>query len=366
MIKEAYNQAIEVLKKCSTPHGFFAAYPGYDAVWARDSMIISLGASLNGFQKTFAHSLITLGNNQSELGQIPNAVDKFSKREKKVDYASIDSSLWFIIGHHIYKGRYHDSSLFNHYQKNIEKALIWLRYQDFGERGLLIQPPTTDWQDCFPHRYGFTINTQALYYRALKLSNDNKRAAILKNIINHKDFGLWKEDYFLSWRWKNHRTYYEQGEWFDTLGNLLAVIFDLADHNQAVKIMDYIEQKKIAKPFPIKSMYPALTPKSRHWQDYFNDCAARTPYHYLNGGIWTYIGGFYVLALIKMNKFQEAEKQLQKLAEANMQKPYFNEWLNGITGKPGGSQSGENGSQGWNAGMYLLAYHSVERRKRLV
>jgi len=34
------------LKRCATPYGFFAAYPGYDAVWARDSMIISLGASL--------------------------------------------------------------------------------------------------------------------------------------------------------------------------------------------------------------------------------------------------------------------------------------------------------------------------------
>jgi len=97
--EEAYSKAVEVLKRCATPYGFFAAYPGYDAVWARDSMIISLGASLvkvPSFKETFAKSLITLAQHQSRLGQIPNAVDIFSKRKSHVDYASIDSTLWYI------------------------------------------------------------------------------------------------------------------------------------------------------------------------------------------------------------------------------------------------------------------------------
>ena len=44
--EKCYEKAIEVLEKCSTPNGFYAAYPGYDMVFARDSMIMSLGASL--------------------------------------------------------------------------------------------------------------------------------------------------------------------------------------------------------------------------------------------------------------------------------------------------------------------------------
>lgn len=125
--KEAYNQAIKVLEKCATPHGFHAAYPGYNAVWARDSVITSLGASLLGdkFKETFKQSLITLWNHQSEKGQIPNAVDIFSKRNPHVDYKSIDSTLWFIIGHYIYKERY-NSELFNKHSENISKALTWL------------------------------------------------------------------------------------------------------------------------------------------------------------------------------------------------------------------------------------------------
>ena len=67
VVETAYSEAIKVLEKCSTRHGFFAASPGYDMVFARDSMTISLGASLidKKFKETFKRSLITLAKNQS-------------------------------------------------------------------------------------------------------------------------------------------------------------------------------------------------------------------------------------------------------------------------------------------------------------
>lgn len=370
IIDTTYNKAIEILKKTSTANGFFAGYPGYDAIWARDSMIMSLGASLidEKFKNTFKNSLITLAKNQSEKGQIPNAVDKFSKRKSHVDFKSIDSSLWFIIGHHMYKKRYSDSSLLNKYKKNIEKAFIWLDYQDTGEDGMPEQQPTSDWFDAFPHRYGHTINTQALYYRALILAERKKHAEKIKFVVNeNKDDGLWNGEFYIPWRWKNHGKYYEKGWWFDSLGNLLAVIFELADKNQSEKILQYIKTHGIDKPYPVKCIYPAIKPKTKDWYDYFEDCAAKEEWHYSNAGIWTYIGGFYVCALVKMKKFKEAEIQLKKLAEANMQNNgNFAEWLNGKTGKIGKSHSGTEGFQGWNAGMYIVAYQSVKQRKCLI
>ncbi|MBS3088925.1 hypothetical protein J4402_04075 [Candidatus Pacearchaeota archaeon] len=365
--KRAYSEAVKVLKKCETPHGFFAAFPGYDMVWARDSMITSLGASLLGknFKKTFAASLKTLAKEQSEKGQIPNAVDKFVKRKHHVDFTSIDSTLWFIIGHYIYRQRYNDSKLFNSQKKNIKKAFTWLSYQDTTEDIMLEQLPTTDWQDAFPHRYGHTINTQALYYKALKLANKKKQAEKLKKRINEiSDVSLWKEKFYLPWRWKNHNSYQEKGEWFDSLGNLLAVIFNVASKQQAKKILQHIQNEKIAKPFPIKTIYPPIKKGSKDWQDYFNDCGARTPYQYSNSGIWTYIGGFYILALIKQKKFSEAKSQLEKLAKANLQNPLFSEWLDGKTGKP--NSLSKEGNQAWNAGMYILAYESLKKKKVLL
>lgn len=380
LIDETYERAAWILNKCATPHGFFAAYPGYDMVFARDSMIISLGASLikdDKLKKTFQNSLITLAENQSSRGQIPNAVDKYSKRKPHVDYMSIDSSLWFLIGHYNYMKKYKDSSMLRKYGRNIEKTFEWLSCQDTGEDSMPEQLPTTDWQDAFPHRYGHTINTQALYYYALKLAGKNKEAEKLKSAVNeNKDFGLWNSErgFYLSWRWKNHGIYHEKGEWFDSLGNLLAIIFEIADKNKSEKILRYIKEHRVDEPYPMKAIYPAIEKGSRDWQDYFLDCEAGKPWHYLNGGIWTYIGGFYILALIKMKKFHEAEIQLERLAEANMQNDgNFAEWLHGKTGEVGKTEAGRlsggkvlKSYQGWNAAMYIVAYDSLKNRKILI
>ncbi len=364
--KVAYEKAIEVLHKCATANGFFAAYPGYDAVWARDSMIASLGASLvknNLFKNAYRHSLIALAKHQSDLGQIPNAVDIFSRRKPHVDFQSIDSTLWYIIGHYVYRERYRDNSLFKTYRDSIQKALTWIRYQDTGEDLMPAQLPTTDWQDAFPHKYGHTINTQALYYKVLMLAGETKKAQALKRVVNKLNgFKLWNGKFYLPWRWKNHNKYHEKGNWFDSLGNLLAVVFGLADDYQAKSILSHIKQKRINEPYPVKAIYPPIRHKSKEWHDYFNDCDARTPYNYLNGGIWPFIGGFYIIALIKYKKLKDAQQQIAKLAEANMKSNgNFSEWLHGKTGKPSAG-----GNQAWNAGMYILAYHSLKKKRCLI
>lgn len=366
-VEDCYWKSVEVLEKCATPRGFYAAYPGYDMVFARDSMIMSLGASLVGekFKEVFKKSLVTLGDNQSEKGQIPNAVDSWSSRQKHVDFKSIDSTLWWIIGHYRYKEMYRDASLFKRYKKKIEKALTWLSYQDMGEDGMLEQQPTTDWQDAFPHRYGHTINTQVLYYHVLNLAGKKKDSNFLKKQVNeNKDDGLWDEKYYLSYRWKNHGKYQEKSDWFDTQGNMIAITYGLADSGKSKSILDYVKKKGIDKPWPMHgSVWPPIKQGSRYWEDYFLDCDARTPWHYINSGIWTYIGGFYVCALVKAKRFAEAEKQLGKLAEANL-KSDFAEWMDGKTGRVHDIAK-QGGVQGWNAAMYIVAYESVKQRKCL-
>jgi len=368
--KDAYERALEVLEKVKTPHGFDAAYPGYDALWSRDSMITSLGASLIGkkYQKPFAASLKELAKNQSAKGQIPNAVDTFSRRKPHVDYKSIDSTLWWIIGQFVYAHRYANTTLLKRYKKEIQKAYVWLSYQDMGEDSLLEQQPTSDWFDAFPHRYGHTINTQALYYHVLQLLGEKTEAARVKKVVNtSKDDGLWNGKYYIPWRWKNHNAYKEKGEWFDSKANMLAILYDLADKKQSMHILEYVKKNNIAHPYPMKALSPPIRRGTKDWQDYFLDSEAGTPDHYSNGGIWTFIGGFYVCALVKLKQYTEAEMQLTKLAEANIKRSNFVEWLHGKTGKPGNSHAGsQEGNQAWNAGMYIAAYESVKQKKCLV
>ena len=176
----------------------------------------------------------------------------------------------------------------------------------------------------------------------------------------YSDTKLWNGEYYYAYRWKNHNKYKEIGEWFDSLGNLLAILFDLATKKQAKSILQHIEKKKINKPYSLKSIFPPIKKGDKDWQDYYLDCEAGTPSHYLNGGIWPYIGGFYVLALIKLRKFKQAKEELEKLAEANLKGNPFPEWIDPQTKKTHGIL------QAWSAGTYMLAYHSVNKRKVLL
>jgi len=363
---KAYERAIETLNQCSTKYGLFASggKKGYKGVWSRDSFITFLGGSLVDyklFKETFRRSLEILGKNQSKRGQIPNAVHGFEKKKPNIDYLSIDSSLWFIIGHFIYKKRYKDKTLFHKYEEKINKTFNWLTHQDMGEDIMLEQLPTTDWQDAFPHKYGRTINTQALYYYVLRLMGEKKTAKRLKFLVNkNPDARLWNGNFYYAYRWKNHNKYKEIGDWFDSLGNLMAIVFGLADKKMSKKILEYIKNKKINRPYPVKSISPPIKKGSKYWEDYYLDCDAKTPHHYLNGGIWTYIGGFYILALIKLKRFKEAETELKILAESNLRGNTFPEWIDPIGRKTHGV------FQAWSAGMYIAAYGSLKRRRCLV
>ncbi|MFH1327194.1 MAG: glycoside hydrolase 100 family protein [archaeon] len=364
ILEEAYEKAIETLKLCFTKNGLYASggEKGYKGVWSRDSNISLIGASTDKseeFKGVFKKSLETLKKNQSELGQIPNAVLHFERKKPQVDFKSIDSSLWFIIGHYVYKQRYKDVGLFNKHKKAIENAIKWISYRDFGEDVTLEQLPTSDWQDAFPDKYGTVVSTQALYYIVLELVKNKKKIKKLKKVVNdNPEDRLWEGNFYWAYRWKNHNKYKEIGEWFDSFGNILCIISGLADKKKSKKILNYIKKNKIAKPYPVKSIYPPITKNSEYWQNYYLDAGA-TPNHYLNGGIWPFIGGFYVLALIKMKMFKQAEKELELLAKSNLENNLFPEWIDPITKETHGKL------QAWSAGTYMWAYNSLKKKKVL-
>lgn len=380
---QAHKEAIKVLESCAKETGFYASgLPGgYEATWARDSMITGLGvASVTSNPKlkiAFRKSIELLARNQSKHGQIPNAVGSYNlERRSDVTFNSIDSTLWWIIGLHIYAKTYKDKSFLKKHAKHLKSALIWLEYQDPNEDSLLVQQPTMDWEDAFPHKYGRVINTEALYYAVLNLTDQKKKAEKLQKIVNgetQKYLALYdkKLGYYRPWVWKSHgpdQKLKEQESWFDTTGNLLAITTGLATSKQANSILNYIEKNKINRPYPCKAIWPPIRKGDSEYHKYFEECEAREAYHYLNAGIWPFIGGLYIAALVKTKKFAKAKKELELLAKANQQarnekgiKEFgFYEWLDGKTGKPEG---GSSPYQAWSAGMYLYAYNCLKTKK---
>ncbi len=365
----AAEKATEALRSCVTPHGMYASggKKGYTQVWSRDSNVSMIGASLHTaeFKKAFSKSLETLASRQSANGQIPNAVDFIGSIDKPATFATIDSSLWFIIGHHFYRKKF-GPALWKKRAKKISAALKWVQYQDAGEDMLPEQLPTSDWMDCFPHKYGHTLNTQALYFGALKAAGGKK---ILPKLKKEIDGYLWSKElgHYLPWHWKDHGEYSEKEKWFDSLGNMLAIVFGLAGRKQANSILDFVRERKINRPFPLRAICPPIRKGSAEWKDYYLASLAGEPDNYLNGGIWPFIGGFYVCALAESGRLKEAKGELELLARANglgSHKDWdwdFNEWIHPVTKKASGSRH-----QAWSAGAYLAAYESLKRGKNLL
>jgi hypothetical protein len=371
-IRTTYEAAIASLKTCADPVGLKASGQrvGHHQVWARDAMIALLGGSLADdpeIGQALLGSLEILRSKQACTGAIPNNVDATTLRPNFRAYA--DAGLWWIIG----------SSILHPDTRTTERILAWYDCQDVDQSGLLSMQESADWQDLFCTR-GKGLYLNCLYVLALRAAGHPDRAERVRQRINEffwyrgdadllphvrhtfstenveeqdslgrkrwlpEKQSLVDERYYLPWL-----GFRACGEWFDVLGHALAILAGVPDSDQTLIILDFVRRHRLA----CKSIYPEIQPGDPDWRDYYG--MLNLPGHYHNGGVWPFIGGFWVAALVSCGKHDEAAEALKDLADLNM-RGGFNEWHHGHTNVPMGV-----GDQAWSAGMYIFAYECVRR-----
>lgn len=390
----AHEKALDILSSECSPIGLMASPEGYPHVWARDSVITSLGALLSpGHENCLRVSLETLAGQQSELGAIPNNVSVATGRLDHTNAGSVDSNLWFILGHAFQYRVSMDQDFLKRSWFALEKALLWLRYQDSNGCGLLEVHEAADWADLLANRFNILYDN-VLWYAVLRemadlsgiLGEKNERYAAMAEDVRHKiSLVLWVGVESIE-KWENSapgghtewqhtlgqvdpvvvkRPYFlpyvafrDFGDYCDVFGNLLAILLGVANPAQEKRILDYLEQVGIADPYPVRVLHPIIHPGNKDWREYYRNNNLNIPEQYHNGGIWPFVGGFYVATLVKAGRMEQARQQLEKLAEVNHlgvdAEWEFNEWCHGRTGKPMGYPH-----QAWSAGMYIFAYHCV-------
>jgi glycogen debranching enzyme len=406
----ALEKAQSILRSECSPIGLMASPEGYPHVWARDSVVTSLGALLSpGHEACLRMSLQTLSGQQSELGAIPNNVSVATGRLDHTNAGSVDSNLWFILGH-LFQYRVSGDKTFLQAQwAALEQALLWLRYQDSNDCGLLEVHEAADWADLLANRFN-VLYDNVLWYATLRsmaemaqaLERDGSRYAHMADDVGHKirfvlwvgpeneakwgpnfpDHTEWTHTEWTHTEWTHtewthtlsqvgpvlvKRPYFlpyvafrDFGDYCDVLGNLLSILFDVASPVQEKRILDYLHQVGIAEPYPVRVLHPVIYPGNKDWREYYRNNNLNLPDQYHNGGIWPFVGGFYVAALVKAGQLEEAQRQLEKLAEVNRlgleEEWEFNEWCHGRTGRPMGYPH-----QAWSAGMYVFAYCCVQQ-----
>ncbi|HET6823853.1 MAG TPA: glycoside hydrolase 100 family protein [Anaerolineales bacterium] len=418
LIQQARAHAERILLANRGELGLLGSNQAYQQVWARDSMICGFGLWLTQNPEgraIHARSLATLRRFQSPLGKIPHnvgmtgvadpaliahggalghAIGESVAVEDTIHAGCVDGNLWYIIGQYYDFSLRKDIDLLRESWPSLENALLWLRYQDSNECGLLEVHEAMDWADLFANRYN-VLYDNVLYFAAwycmghMAAALEKDPDIYLNNAadVRRKINGLlwvgpeeptdydWIRAERKEWLYPRRRVetelverpfylpymgFRDYADRFDTLGNLLAILFGVADKAKAERILDYIHGCGLNEPFPVRALYPPIQPGEKDWREYYRVRNLNQPNHYHNGGAWPFIGGVYIAALLQAGRLEEARRQLDKLtAMAQLGKRgewEFNEWFHGLSGRPMGYAG-----QSWSAAMYLFAADAVEQ-----
>lgn len=373
LVERSKDAALKVLvNNCHGPyHGLprTAAW-GYPEPYTRDMLIASLGILVSDNKKlceSLRRVLETLAHNQSPLGHIPSLV------HDPQDRGASDTTPLFIMTAALFR---HVTGEHDFLEEPVQKALTWIQYQSPANRLLVAQLPTSDWRDeQWVVGYGLYVNTivytglrlLGLYERALDFKKAMERFTIKGQIQPRRvqeGLVLRYKPYYALWSYKVHKS-----ERFDLLGNSLAILSGIASSTRSQHMVHWIEAEcellkkndELAVDMP-PNFFPYVKPGDLDWKPRYEKYNLPGEYH--NGGIWPFVSGFYIAALVAAKRFKLAEKRLICLAE--LVQPArkadvefgFNEWLSALDGSPRGEDW-----QTWSAAMYLYAAKCVQEER---
>jgi hypothetical protein len=370
LIERAKEVALEVL--LHNAHGPFMGLPrtagwGYPEPYTRDLMFSILGIAVTGnklLMESIRKVLEKLAENQTERGHIPSLV------HDKEDRGSSDTTPLFLLGVGIFRKVTGEDKFLN---LAVIKALIWMEYQSPSDRYLVAQQPTSDWRDeQWVTGYGLFVNTIVYSYlrllgrheRAESVHREMSRFTITGGTIHHhihEGLVVKHKPYYAFWSYKVHSS-----ERFDLLGNSLAILSGIASQTRADEMVSWIEEEcsvmqhrgELAVNLP-PNFFPYINPVDPDWHPRY--AQFNNPGEYHNGGIWPFICGFYVAALVAAKRYALAREKLValthciKLSVSGNVEFGFNEWLKAQDGKPMGQDW-----QTWSAALYLYAAKCVE------
>jgi hypothetical protein len=372
-IKDAKKAAVEVL--LHNAHGSYHGLPrtagwGYPEPYTRDLMFSIFGIGVSEDQKlmeSIRKVLETLSANQTSHGHIPSLV------HDREDRGASDTTPLFLLCVGIFRRVTGEHDFL---QNAVSKALTWIEFQSPLDRYLVAQQPTSDWRDeQWVFGYGLYVNT--IVYSCLRLLGQPERADMMRKEIRkfiitrgvqprhvREGLAIKHKPYYAFWSYKIHSS-----ERFDLLGNSLAILSGIASPSQAEKMISWIEKEcscmtkngELAGDLP-PNFFPFIKPGDSDWRLRYE--IYNKPGEYHNGGIWPFICGFYVAALVAAKKYRFAAEKLVALtllikkSHSGNIKFGFNEWLKAQNGEAFGQDW-----QTWSAALYLYAAKCVEEKR---
>ncbi len=364
-----YQRAIGLLKNVSTEKGFLASandITNYRRVWARDGVICSLAALLDGDEalvQTAAATLVTLADHQHQLGNIPSNV-LFEKPQTLLSFGGlagrVDTVSWFIIGVCNYVLLTNDINFAEIHKEHLNKGLSLMEAWEFNNNHLMYVPRSGNWADEYITE-GYILYDQLLRLWALRCYQqvfpsqqiEDKIEDIEQKVLdNYRK----KETIDNPYHPRAYRRLRQEGYWvasfspsgyqeqFDALANALSILLGLDNENNfSSEVISYAETLRASlKLNLLPAFWPPITEEDADWSLLENNCKyefRNIPYEFHNGGTWQMVNGFYGAGLCAYGKTEAAKEVLQQIHRLNQAEDWafyenFNTKTGGATGVP--------------------------------
>lgn len=377
LIDACAQASLQLLERNLTPHGILAASRTsaavarrYTRIFGRDAAICVMamcGSGVQALEEGAVASLDALAAQQAANGQIPKYVDPEGRDADFWYLGCIDATLWWLIGvDHV---RRHGAVAADRWADGVARALNWLLAQEHQHFRLLQQNEASDWADIMP-RSGYVLYTNALWFdvkRRFGLGHADDTCHHFNHLFNpfQSDLHEYHRARLLQHYARRGRSDLELylsfvnlavvGDEGDVFGNLLAIQCGLADEAMAHGITHAIAAARASDPHPLRVVLRPLSDQHPQWRAYMGRHQQNLVHQYHNGGIWPFVGGFWVMALARVGLRSQGWAELAKLARTNAMDDWrFTEWFHGRTLAPMGMAG-----QSWNAATFLLALRAL-------
>lgn len=342
IIEEAYAIAVKNLRSCyrkrKTRKGIkkllVAGCINFREPWARDFSFASFGASKIKDFRVVKTTLKFFFDNQKEDGLLPLRMESSTMAERTVRYLfqkrqsergvlepryvtehytkAVDSNSLLVIAFENYFKESKDKKFARKYYLKLIKAVEWLLSQDKNEDFLIEQDYFADWADSLGRIKTVLYSNVCFYKSLIAIENISHRLGEKKNRKKYHDLAVKVKGRINEFFWSKKKGYYKNSDIyknFSSDGNVLAIIWGVADYKKKRSIEEYIERHKLDEPVPLRTV-------DKEYKDILVTplvvVADNAKYH--NGFSWIWLGAIDVIAKAKSGMKRKAIEELQKIS----------------------------------------------------
>lgn len=356
------------------PHGFVAGVHHFVDLWARDSFFAAMGAYQTGLTEAARQTIDSFVRHQRSDGLVPYSIlragtglskyrgkprflskPKASFRSRQSFGTVPDGGLMLVIAVGEYLKQTGDRQSVSHWYDALVRALMW--YDRRYGSGLVREWVQCEWADAVL-KFGLVLYTNVLYLKALSdmtdiaaAVGDRDGSVAYRSSYRtlHGEFRrrFWNGRYFADW------IDYRRHDYFNTGGNLLAVLYGLCRPEEADTILALVK-KDCWQQFTVSSSVP----KYPFWRIPIQNFLAGMG-DYWNGCLWLQPGLLYAMALGVTGRRPEGRVVLTSLATKIAEYHDIFEVYD-----PNGTPLRRRfyiaeRSFAWSSGLFIRAYHDL-------